>query len=324
MWPDSERLVFGAEEHAELEVEGRLLHPDPLVPEDLARCPALREAEVLFTSWGAPRLDEALLAEAPRLRAVFHAAGSVKAMVTPGFWDREIVLCSAASMNAVPVAEYTFACIILGLKHGVARAAAQRVPTAPWWGQPPSPGAYGTTVGLVSLGVIGRLVLERLRSLEVRVLAYDPFIADAEARALGVERVSLEDLFVRADAVSLHTPLLPETVHLVRGRHLASMRSGATFINTARGAIVNEIEMVDVLRTRPDLQVFLDVTDPEPPAADSPLRGLPNVFLTPHLSGSQGQECRRLGRAMVREFGRWRRGDPLVHQLNESQVSTMA
>ncbi len=98
---------------------------------------------------------------------------------------------------------------------------------------------------------------------------------------------------------------------MVTGAHLSSMKPGATFLNTARGAIVREEEMIDVARTRPDLQFILDVTHPEPPTPGSPLFTLPNVIVTPHIAGSMDNECRRMGRAMVDELRRYLAGEPL-------------
>jgi phosphoglycerate dehydrogenase-like enzyme len=143
------------------------------------------------------------------------------------------------------------------------------------------------------------------------VLVYDPFVTPREARELGVELTSLDDLFHRSDAVSLHTPWLPETEGMITGAHIASMKPGATFINTARGQVVREKEMILAISRRPDLQIVLDVAAEEPPDPESPLYTMPNVVLTPHIAGSAGAECRRLGQYMVEELRRYVRGEPL-------------
>ena len=178
-------------------------------------------------------------------------------------------------------------------------------------------GGYGSTVGLISLGAIGRIVAPRLHAAapDVRVLAHDPFVGSDEAARLGVELVSLDEIFTSSDVVSLHTPWLPETERMIRGAHFARMKTGATFLNTARGAVVAEDEMTVVLETRPDLTALLDVTHPEPPLPDSPLWTLPNVFLTPHIAGSVGDECRRLGRYMLDELRRYLAGEPLRYRI---------
>jgi phosphoglycerate dehydrogenase-like enzyme len=169
------------------------------------------------------------------------------------------------------------------------------------------PGAYGSIVGLVSLGAVSQRLCELLRLFDVRVIAYDPFLSSA-----------------RADVVSLHTPLTPATEGLVKGRHFRQMKNGATFINTARGAIVNEGELIAVLRSRPDLQVILDVTHPEPPTANSALYDLPNVFLTPHIAGSLGPERLRLGQCMLEELDRYVAGQPLLWEITRDRALLMA
>jgi phosphoglycerate dehydrogenase-like enzyme len=287
----------------------------------------LRDVELLFSSWGAPRLDRTFLDAAPRLRAVFHAAGTVRPFVTDEFWDSQVTLTNAAAANAVPVAEFTLAQIILSLK---------RI----WWhvreiertlSYPDrnsdvayGPGAYGSVVGIISLGRIGRLVREKLRILDVKVIAHDPLLTPARARELDVEAVSLEELFRRSDVVTLHAPWLTETEGLITGEHFASMKRNATFINTARGCIVREKEMIAVLVNRPDLFALLDVVRTEPPPKDSPLYRLPNVVLTPHIAGSQHDECRRLGRFIVEETERFLSGRTLCWQVTRDQIANEA
>lgn len=283
----------------------------------------LHEVDVIFTGWGMAPLTPELLAHAPRLRAVFHAAGSVRYFMTPEAWTRNLVVSTGHEINAIPVAEYTLAAILFALRNGWNYAARLRTERTLWY-QTEMPGSYGSSVALISLGAVGRLVRERLRGFDVRVLVHDPFLSPAQAAELGVEAVSLDEAFSRADVVSLHTPLLAETQGLIRGAHFAAMKNGATFINTARGAVVAQTEMIDALRARPDLHAVLDVTAPEPPPADSPLFDLPNVTLTPHIAGTCRAEAPRLGRAMIDEFHRWREKLPPRHALTAEQAARMA
>ncbi len=299
--------------------DGLLLGGRPYLP--AGDWPAeLAAAEIVFTGWGGPRFDAALLARLPKLRTVFLAGGTVRPHVTEAFWDRGIAITTAAAANAIPVAEYTLAAILLALKRAWALDRETRQARAFPRTWPAPPGALGSTVGLVSLGLIGRLVLERLRSFDLRVIAYDPHVAPEEFARLGATPVSLEELMATSDVVSVHSPLNPATEGMISGRLLRTMKSGSTFINTARGAVVREDEMVEVLRERPDLQAILDVTAVEPPPAESPLFDLPNVFLTPHIAGSLGPECRRLGAAMMDEYRRFRRGEPLQHLVTREQA----
>lgn len=283
----------------------------------------LAGVEVIFSGWGAPRMDEEFLRHVPRLRAIFYAGGSVGYFVTEAVWRRGIRLTTAQAMNAIPVAEYASSALLLGLKrvwrHAAAVRAARTFPR-----ERPLAGAYRSKVGLVSFGMIARLVRERLQASDVEVLVYDPFLSPADAAAARVRLAGLDELFATADAVSLHTPHRAETTALIRGRHFALMKEGAFFLNTARGEIVAETEMISVLQRRPDLFAMLDVTAPEPPLPSSPLYSLPNVVLTPHLAGSVGPECARMGHAMVDEFERDCAGLPLQWEIDAERAALLA
>ena len=287
----------------------------------------LQEVEIVFSGWGAPRMDETFLEAAPRLEAVFYGAGTIRGMVTEAFWRRGIVVSSAWAANAVPVSEYALSQILYCLKQGHRAVQAYRQTRTigdAWRDAGPMAGAYGSTVGIISLGMIGRMVAERLRPFDVHVVAYDPFTTAEHAERLGVALVSLEEVFERADVVSLHTPWLPETEGMITGSHLAAMKAGATFINTARGAVVRERELIEVLASRPDLFAVLDVTYPEPPEPSSRLWEMPNVVLTPHMAGSMGPECHRMGAYMAAELRRYLAGEPLAWQVTEEKFGTLA
>ncbi len=183
-------------------------------------------------------------------------------------------------------------------------------------------GTYGSTVGLVSLGSIARYLLKLLQPFDLKVIAYDPYAKQADFP--DVELVSLDEVFRRADVVSLHTPWLPETEGLITGAHFAAMKPNSSFINTARGAIVREDEMIEVLQQRPDLTVLLDVTYPEPPEPNSALYTLPNVVLTPHIAGPLGGECRRIGELMLDELRGYLKDGSLSTEVYQEQLATMA
>lgn len=283
----------------------------------------LRQTEVIFSGWGAPRMDAEFLSHVPKLRAIFYAGGSVRYFITDAVWQRGIRVTTAQAINAIPVAEFAVAAVLLGLKRFWHYTQVTRA-TKDFPVDRPMPGAFGSTVGLVSYGTIARLVRHRLRSHELQVIVYDPFLSEDEARREGVRKAGLDELFASADAVSVHTPHLTETVGLIQGRHFDAMRPGALFLNTARGEIVDEPAMIAALRRRPDLTAVLDVTAPEPPAKDSPLYTLPNVMLTPHIAGSVGRECQRMGSAMVDEYERFRAGQPLCWEITADRAELIA
>lgn len=291
--------------------------------DDTARA-ALRTVEILLTGWGCPRIDAETVRAAPRLRAVVHAAGSVKALVDLSVFQAGIAVSSAAAANAVPVAEYTVAALVLAGKRVVTRARwyAGGLPAGDWR-TGAGTGLFGCTVGILGASMIGRLVLERLRSFEVRVLLCDPYVSPGEARALGAELVDADELCRRSDLVSLHAPALPETRHVLDDRRLALLRTGAAVVNTARGALI-DTEALTRHCASGRISAVLDVTDPEPLPPGHPLFELPNVLVTPHLAGAQGRELRRLGEFALGEVYRLVHGQPMRGRVAAADLSRIA
>ncbi|MGP4007505.1 hydroxyacid dehydrogenase [Streptomyces sp. 4N124] len=320
------RQVLDADARARL---ADLTDIDPhLVLDDLttpAAHRALADAELLVTGWGCPPLDAAVLHAAPRLRAVIHTAGTVRHHITPACWERGLAVSSAAAANAVPVAEYALAMILLANKRvletaRVYRAERRRVD---WNERHPDAGNYRRTVGILSASIIGRRVIDLLRPHDLTVLLHDPYASDAEARALGAQPVSLSELFARCDTVSVHTPLLPETRGLVSRDLLARLRTGGTLINTARGAVIDQDALTDeVVSGR--LHAVLDVTEPDVLPADSPLYDCPNVLLTPHIAGSKGGELRRLAELALAEVESYVLGRPFAHPVRPERLARLA
>lgn len=323
MKSDKVDIVYTKENREQIEKYVQFDKPPLTSEEVMVDLSILKDIEVIFSSWGAPKMDKTFLHAAPCLKAVFYGAGSVKNFISPEFWKRKIQLTSAYGANAVPVAEYTIAQIIISLKMGwlhMRRAKELKKHLQENF----VPGAYGSTVGIISLGMIGRMIIKRLQSYDLKILAYDPFTREEDAKDLGVELVSLEELFKRSHVVSLHTPRLKETEGMINGRLFSLMKEGTTFINTARGAVVNEVEMIEVLKERSDITALLDVTFPEPPADDSPLYDMKNVFLTPHIAGSMNGECARMGFFMVEELKNYLEGKPFKWNITEEKARTMA
>ncbi|MEU5293332.1 hydroxyacid dehydrogenase [Streptomyces umbrinus] len=285
---------------------------------------ALADTEILITGWGCPHIDEAVLAAAPRLRAILHAAGSVKGLTSPAVWDRGITVSSAAGANALPVAEYTLAMILLAGKDLFAQRDRLRAQRAFPYGEiMPGIGNFGRRVGVVGASRIGRRLIELLRPFDLRVTLADPYVDATEAAALGVPLLPLDDLLRTSDIVTVHAPQTPETLHLIGRRELALMPTGSVLVNTARGALLDHDALVEELRAD-RLSAILDVTDPEPLPVDSPLFDLPNAFITPHLAGSQGNEVARLGLAVTEEAERLLSGRELAHAIDHAVLERTA
>ncbi|MFI9467020.1 hydroxyacid dehydrogenase [Streptomyces sp. NPDC052492] len=325
MSPDVASAVLDPESRAAL---GALCDLAPTVLEDLT-APAARavlaDVDLLVTGWGCPPLDDDVLRAAPRLRAVVHTAGSVRGHVTDACWERGIEVSSAAAANALPVAEYTLAMILLTGKRALESARDYRAARArtDWLRTPRTVGNHRRTVGVLSASLIGRRVIDLLRPHDVEVLLHDPYVDDAEAARLGVRRVDLAELFRRSDTVSVHTPLLPETRGLVSRELIGSMRPDAVLINTARGAVVDQDALTDAA-VAGRIRAVLDVTDPEVLPPEHPLWDCEHVLLTPHLAGSQGNEWRRLADTAVSEIARWARGEDFLHPVRRERLAFQA
>ncbi len=281
----------------------------------------LRETEIIFGSWGMIPLDAAFLKKTPRLRAVFYGAGTVKPFVTDAMWDRGVRISTCKYGLAISVAEYTVAQVLLTLKKSYRLAAIVKEKRR-WatYDERNFKGNFGTRVGLIGMGLIGRLVLEKLESFDHEIVVHDPYLPDEEAARLRVENIPLDALFATSDVVSLHAPITEETRGMLRGHHFESMMPDGIFINTARGILVNEPEMIAVLQARPDIQAVLDVTYPEPPPTESPLYDLPNVVLTPHIAGLLGDEQERMGWMMLDELRRFLANEPLRFEVDRDRL----
>ena len=320
------KKIYGAEEKKEINKLVDIYGPLK-TPEEIKQNPEiLKDLEVIFSGWGGPKIDEEFLQYAPNLKMVFYGAGTIKNIVTEAFWDQEIRITSAYAANAVPVAEYTLSQILFSLKRGwdFIRKIEEKGEHIHKFKFPSVPGAYRSKVGIISLGMIGRMVCEYLKRFDVKVLAYDPFVDKKDADKLGVELCSLENIFKESDVVSLHAPWLKETEGMIRGEHFKMMKDKATFINTARGAVVREDEMLNVLKNRPDLYAILDVTYPEPPDKNSPIFDLSNVVLTPHIAGSMDKECQRMGRYMLNELELYLDNKPLKWEISKEKFKILA
>ena len=304
--------------------EGRCIGKEELASEK----EALSDVEYVFSTWGMLMLTvEEIHEYLPQCKAVFYAAGSVQYFARP-FLENGIAVHSAWAANGVPVAEYTFAQIVLATKgffHRLHKPGSGYI----WTNRNvyvDFPGNYDITVGIIGAGMIGKMVIERLhRDLDrVRVVVFDPFLSDEKAAALEVEKCTLEELFAQSDVISNHLANNPQTVGMLDAHLFDRMKPNTTFINTGRGAQVVEADMIAALQADPSRAAVLDVTYPEPPAEDSPLYTMDNVYLTPHIAGSLGNEVRRMGEYMLSEYRCVAAGAPTKYAVTLKMLETMA
>jgi phosphoglycerate dehydrogenase-like enzyme len=319
--------VFAPEQLRRLGALCKVLSFDPIrrfdhpgVRDNLAR------TEILITGSGAPRIDAAALALMPRLRLIAHASGTVKNLVDPAVFEQGIIVTNAAIANAVPVAEFTVAKILLANKqvsrfrnlYREERSGLRLLPT-----EAADLGNYDKTVGIIGASHVGRKTIELLQPFDLHVMLYDPYVGEAEAQAMGVELVELDELMARADVASLHAPNLPSTAQMIDSRRLALLRDGATFINTSRGNLVDEEALTRELVSG-RISAVIDIEEPQALREDSPLYELPNVVLTPNMSGALGSERERLGTLVVNEVERFVRGERLLHTVDRKLLYRLA
>ncbi len=287
----------------------------------------LADAEVIITGWGTPSLSDAEICAAPALRAIIHAAGSVKRLLPQSVWERGIRVAGCNQALAVGVAETTLGMIISGLKglYYSREWTRQGGWSDATFGRP-YPAVrevFGLKIGVVGASQVGKHLLKLLQNFEVERWVTDPFLSEEGAAELGARLVSLPELCASCDVVTLHAPELPETHHLLSAGLIRSLPDNAIVINTARGCLIDQPALLEELR-RGRITAFLDVTTPEPPAADDPLRSLPNVILTSHLSGAVTNGCLRQGRSTAAQLLEFLRGEPMSGEIRRETLAHIA
>jgi len=308
-------LVYPPEEIARAAEWVDVLNPTGELPAHL-----WPTVDIILGGWDMPALNADFLQGARNLRAVFYGAGSVRGFMTDAAWSRNLTVTTAAQANSETTAEFCLSLILFSLKHGWRFA--QRPQEA--HDHREIPGLFGSRVGLVSYGRVARHLATLLRHFHVQVVCWDPLQPPEVLAQDGVTPCDLPTLFATSHVVSLHTPWLPETENLIGSDLLERMPHASTLVNTSRGAVLDESALIALLQHRPDLTAVLDVTRVEPLPADSPLRALANVVLTPHIAGACGPECRRLGALAVDELIRYVQGQPLQHALTREAAAVMA
>jgi phosphoglycerate dehydrogenase-like enzyme len=272
---------------------------------------ALADVDAVITGWGSPRLDAAALDAAPRLKIVGHAAGTIKSIGSREIFDRGIALVNAHDAIAPYVGEMALALALAGLRSLPQHDRAMRRDRS-WGARGSTPETlFGRRVGLVGLGATARAFLRVLAPFDCRISAADPNVPQ-ESAPVGVTLLPLGELLKNSDVLSLHAAGLPETRYLIGRRELALLPDGALIVNTARGSLIDPDALLEELQSG-RLRAALDVTEPEPLPPDHPFRDLPNVFLTPHISGPTPGRRWEMGMLIVEDLRRFFSGEPLQH-----------
>ena len=283
------------------------------------------DVEYVFSTWGMPAVsEEEIKRYFPQVKALFYAAGSVQ------WFARQFINCnvkvfSAWQANAIPVIEYAVSQILLANK-GYFQLAwrtkrsydeARRFAAC-------YKGNYGAKIGILGDGAIGSQVIERLREYKLQIYVYSITMSEERAERLGVKLASLKEIFTECDVISNHLANNEQTKGIICKELIDGLKDYSTFINTGRGAQVDESALIEKLTQNPTITAVLDVTFPEPPKEDSPLYLLPNVVLTPHIAGSSGNEVCRMAEYMLEEAKRFENGEKTRFEVTREMLETMA
>src|SRR6202046_2133899 len=241
----------------------------------------------------ATKVTAALVANAGRLRVIGRAGVGVDNVDVDAATRRGVMVMNTPGGNAVSVAEHTFA-LLLALARAVPQANASI--QAGRWEKSAFSGTEmrGKTLGLVGLGRVGTEVARRARGLEMKVVAYDPFVTPAAAREVEVELLPLDEVLRQSDVVSLHTSLSGSTEKMIDAAAIAKMKKGARLVNCARGELIDEAALAEALKSGALAGAAVDTFATEPPK-NSPLVGLPNLIATPHIAGSTAEAQEEVG-----------------------------
>lgn len=281
------------------------------------------DATIAVTSWGNKALDDDILSVCPDLKIVAHAAGSVKPIVSDKLWSKGIRVISSANVLSMGVSETALGFTIAASKNIFALN--DNIHSGGWAeGKENIKDLYDLKIGVVGCGWAGRHYIELMKAFSVDILLYDPFISESRAVEIGAKKVDFHDLLKSSDIISIHAPSIPETYRMFNQKTLSMMKKDAVLINTARGSLIDEEALYEHMKAGNLKYACLDVFDPEPPAADHPLRKLKNCIMTPHLAGQANNGLLKIGQHICEEIERILTGENPVCEVTKEMLSKMA
>ena len=283
----------------------------------------VKGAQVIITSWDSPNLTKEYLDVCPDLKAVIHAAGSVKPVVSDEFIARNLRITGSAVAIGEGVAETALGFAISACKGFYTLG--NDTKNGLWNENRFSvvKDFYDITVGVISGGFVGRHMVKLLKNFHVNILMYDPILSAEEIENIGAKKVELNELMSQSDVVTIHAPSIPATDNMINKDNLALMKDGSVLINTSRGSVINETELIAELE-KGRIFACIDVTNPEPPLEDNRLRTLDNVVLTPHIAGTVTNGLKRIALHVCEELERFVNGEKMRTEINLDDLSKMA
>ena len=283
----------------------------------------VKGATIIVTSWDSPKIDKLILDCCPELKAVIHGAGSIKPIISDEFIQRKIRITNSAVAIGEGVAESALGFAISACKgfYQLSRDTKNGL----WQDNIKTTVTdfYDITVGVISGGYVGRHMLKLLKNFHVDVLLYDPILTKEQIEEIGAKKVELNELLSQSDVVTVHAPAIPQTENMLNKSNLPLIKDGAVLINTARGTIINEADLIEELKKN-RFFACIDVTNPEPPAKDNELRKLDNVVLTPHIAGTATNGLKRVALHVCEEIDRLLKGEKMRTEVNLDNLSKLA
>lgn len=286
---------------------------------------SIRGSDVYVTGWGSPRLDARILDAAPSLKLLVHLCGTVVPVVSDELWERGIRVVSGNDFFAESVAEGTIGYILSALRD-IPKYSSRLKNERKWkTSSDTNRGLLGKTVGIVSYGAIAHHLVRMLQPFRVKIKLYDiKPIPESDKVRYNITEASLEDIFSTCDIVTVHTPLNEHTHHLIGAPLLSLLKEDALFVNTSRGAVIDQAVLENELE-KGRFRAFLDVYEKEPPSVESRLYGLPNVIMMPHMGGPTVDLRRDITQALLIEASDFlKNGAPLPHEITRVAASMMS
>lgn len=280
------------------------------------------DAEVIMTGWGHPYMDAKSL-ENTSIRFIAHTGGSVADYVGQDVYELGIPVISGNDLYAESVAEGVVGYMMLALRKMPDYIEDTRKGNWRSDSLAPTEGLLGQTVGLVGMGAITKNLIRMLKPFGVQLKLYSGYPIDPEyLEQNNATQASLEEIFSTCKIVSLHSALNERTRGMITKAHFDLLQDGAVFINSARGAIIREDEMIEALKEN-RFRAVLDVYCKEPPELDSPLRSLKNVYCMPHVGGPTGDRCPVITMRLADDIVRYTEGKPLRYSISSDYAKRM-
>lgn len=281
----------------------------------------IQDKDVVMTGWGSITMDAEMLEGTP-VKLIVHTGGSVGSLVTPEVYEMGVRVLSGNELYADSVAEGVIAYMLTALRK--IPAYVQGVRDGDWRCEElVSEGLLEQSVGIIGMGAISKRVMKLLQMFHVKIKAYSGYPIDEQfLKENNAVQTSIEEIFATCKVVSLHSSLNERTRGMIEKEHFELMQDGAVFINTARGAIIREEEMIEALKEK-RITAILDVYCKEPLAADSELRKLKNVYCMPHKGGPTEDRCPAITKALADDICRFEHGEEMELEISGSYASRM-